>query len=128
MLVIIILSSVRTNIVYKQTIVFFHVIYHLFSRNNRNFFTQKFKEETVNFFHGEGRQYFTRQNINMERLTDIHNNILKFCGDHILNNFFFGCIIDMKKKIKKKRREPASLNAFFRCGGDYLTLFKALRY
>ena len=39
----------------------------------------------------------------------IHNNVWKFCGDHILIKFFFGWIIDIQKNFKKKRREPASL-------------------
>ena len=41
----------------------------------------------------------------------IHNNVWKFCGDHILIKFFFGCIIDIQKNFKKKLRESASLKA-----------------
>ena len=41
----------------------------------------------------------------------IHNNVWKFCGDHILSKFFFGCKIDIQRNLKKKRREAASLKA-----------------
>ena len=51
------------------------------------------------------------ENIIMERFTYTHNNILKFCGGHILIKFFFGCIIHIQKKFKKKRQKPASLKA-----------------
>ena len=30
-----------------------------------------------------------------------HNSVWKFCGDHILIKFFFGCIIDILKNYKK---------------------------
>ena len=39
----------------------------------------------------------------------IHNNIWKFCDDHILIKFFFGCIIDIQKNFEKKQRQPSSL-------------------
>ena len=38
-------------------------------------------------------------------------NVWKFCGDHILIKFFFGCIVDIQKSFKKKRRKAASLKA-----------------
>ena len=31
----------------------------------------------------------------------IHINVWKFCGDHILIKFFFGCIIDVQKNPKR---------------------------
>ena len=31
---------------------------------------------------------------------DVHNNVWKFCGDHILITFFFGCI-NIQKYLKK---------------------------
>ena len=43
--------------------------------------------------------------------TYIHNNVRKFCGDHISIKFFFGYIIDIQKDFKKYRREISSLNA-----------------
>ena len=51
------------------------------------------------------------ENIICMYVQNIHNNGWKFCGDHILINFFFECIIDMEKIFKKKRSEPASLKA-----------------
>ena len=32
----------------------------------------------------------------------IHNNVWKFCAEHILIQFFFGCIIDIQKKYQKE--------------------------
>ena len=62
---------------------------------------------------------------NPRQLRHIHNNVWKFYGDHVLNKFFFGCIIDIQKKIKKERREHASLkadkqlNAFYALFSEY---------
>ena len=42
----------------------------------------------------------------------IHSNVVwKFCGGHLLINFFFGCIIDTQTNFKKNRREHASQKA-----------------
>ena len=39
----------------------------------------------------------------------IHNNVRKFCGDHILIKFFPVCTINIQKNSKKIRQVPASL-------------------
>ena len=41
----------------------------------------------------------------------MHNNVWKLCDEYILIKVFFGCIIDIQKYFKKKRRETASMKA-----------------
>ena len=41
------------------------------------------------------------ENAIMKGFTYIHN-VWKFCGDHISIKFFFGCIIDIQKNVKKE--------------------------
>ena len=90
LLVIIVLCSIRTNIVYKLLCFWCHLL--LFGI--MTFFHLKIKRKSCEFF-----------------LIVKDGNVWKFCDDHILIKVFFGCIIDIQKYFKKKRREPASLKA-----------------
>ena len=52
------------------------------------------------------------ENIIMKNII-CYNIVWKFfCGDHILIKFFFGCIIDIQKKLKKKKEFQATESIF----------------
>ena len=93
-----------------QTIVF--LMPFIILRNNKHFFSFKNSKKKLWIFAivkdgniSPGRKYL------YEKIY-IHNNVWKFCGDHILIKFFFGCITDIQTNFKKMRQEPPSLKAF----------------
>ena len=103
MLVIIVSSNVRTNIVYKLLYSYYSYMFSLKSVKKKLWIFPIVKDDNIS----PGRKYCYGK-----IYIRVHNNEWKFCGAHILIKCFFGCIKIYKKIPKKATRSWQPMNAF----------------